>query len=53
MRYDYVWWRAVMLNGRQFAAACDEQASKSSPTRLSGPVTRAKKKSTEESSTYL
>lgn len=43
MRYGYVWWRAVMLNGRQFAAACDEQASKSSPTRRSGLVVKSEK----------
>lgn len=41
MRYGYVWWRAVVLDGRQFAAACDEQASKSSLTRLSGPFVKS------------
>ena len=32
-----------MLNGRQCAAACDEQPSKSSPTRLSGLVVKSEK----------
>jgi hypothetical protein len=41
MRYGYVWWRAVMLNGRHFAVACDEQASKNSPTRRSGLVVKS------------
>jgi hypothetical protein len=43
MRYGSVWWRAVMLNRRQCAAACDEQASKSRPTRLSGLVVKSEK----------
>jgi hypothetical protein len=38
-----VWWRAVMLNGGQFAAACNEQASKTSPTRRSGLVVKNEK----------
>ena len=32
-----------MLNGRHFAAACDEQASKSSLTRRSGLVMKSEK----------
>lgn len=32
-----------MLNGRQCAAACDEQASKSSPMRLSKLVVKSEK----------
>ncbi len=32
-----------MLNGRQFAAACDEQASKRSLTRRSGLVVKSEK----------
>ena len=32
-----------MLNGRQCAAAYDEQASKRSPTRLSGLVVKSEK----------
>src|SRR5258708_40006933 len=32
-----------MLNGRQCAAACAEQASKSSPTRLSGLIVKSEK----------
>src|SRR6266496_5647736 len=40
----YGGWKAVMLNGRQCAAACDEQASKRSPTRRSG-LTHEKRKS--------
>jgi hypothetical protein len=32
-----------MLNGRQFVAAYDEQANKSSPTRLSGLAVKSEK----------
>ncbi len=32
-----------MLKGRQFAAACDEQANKRSPTRRSGLVGKSEK----------
>jgi hypothetical protein len=42
MRYGCVWWRAVMLNGR-LLAACDEQASKNSPTRRSGLIVKSGK----------
>jgi hypothetical protein len=43
MKYGHVWWSAVMLDGEQLTAACDEQASKSSPTRLSGLVVKSEK----------
>ena len=32
-----------MLNGKQFAAACDEKTNKSSPTRRSGLVVKSGK----------
>jgi hypothetical protein len=43
MRYDYVQWRSVKLTERQYAAACDEQANKRSPTRLNGLVLKSEK----------
>jgi len=43
MRCGYVWWRAVMLNERHFAAACDKQANKNSPARRSGLAVKDEK----------
>jgi hypothetical protein len=43
MRYGYGQRRVVMLNERQCAAACDEQASKKSPARRSGLVVKSEK----------
>lgn len=44
---------AVMLKGRQCVAACDTQASKSSPLRRSGPILKREKNVYRRAENYL